>query len=52
MTVGGAVISSTAALDAAIKHMQNVHGSIMSPQTAFYTLQARNYPSKLRRTTK
>ena len=40
MTVGGAVISATLELHERIKHMQNVHGNIMSPQNAFYTLQA------------
>merc|ERR1719253_389709 len=39
MTVGGAVISATPELHERIKHMQNVHGNIMSPQVAFYTLQ-------------
>lgn len=39
MTVGGAVISATPELHERIKHMQNVHGNIMSPQNAFYTLQ-------------
>ena len=39
MTVGGAVICATQELHGRIKHMQNVHGSIMSPQNAFYTLQ-------------
>jgi len=39
MTVGGAVISATPELQERIKHMQNVHGNIMSPQNAFYTLQ-------------
>jgi len=39
MTVGGAVISATKELHERIKHMQNVHGNIMSPQNAFYTLQ-------------
>jgi len=37
--VGGAVISATKELHERIKHMQNVHGNIMSPQNAFYTLQ-------------
>jgi len=39
MTVGGAVIAATPELHERIKHMQNVHGNIMSPQNAFYTLQ-------------
>jgi len=39
MTVGGAVICATPELHERIKHMQNVHGNIMSPQNAFYTLQ-------------
>jgi len=39
MTVGGAVISANQDLHERIKHMQNVHGNIMSPQNAFYTLQ-------------
>ncbi len=39
ITVGGAVIARTPELHAAVKHMQNVHGNIMAPQTAFYTLQ-------------
>jgi len=39
ITVGGAVICATKELHEAIKHMQNVHGNIMSPQNAFYTLQ-------------
>merc|ERR1711871_1514636 len=39
MTVGGAVICATPELTEWIKHMQNVHGNIMSPQNAFYTLQ-------------
>jgi cystathionine gamma-lyase len=39
MTVGGAVICATQELHERIKHMQNVHGNIMSPQNAFYTLQ-------------
>jgi cystathionine beta-lyase/cystathionine gamma-synthase len=39
MTVGGAVICATKELYERIKHMQNVHGNIMSPQNAFYTLQ-------------
>jgi len=39
ITVGGAVISATKELHETIKHMQNVHGNIMSPQNAFYTLQ-------------
>ena len=39
MTVGGAVIAANQELHEKVKHMQNVHGSIMSPQTAFYTLQ-------------
>jgi cystathionine beta-lyase/cystathionine gamma-synthase len=39
MTVGGAVIAATQELHERIKHMQNVHGNIMSPQNAFYTLQ-------------
>jgi len=37
--VGGAVICATKELHDTIKHMQNVHGNIMSPQNAFYTLQ-------------
>jgi len=40
MTVGGAVIAASQELHERIKHMQNVHGNIMSPQNAFYTLQA------------
>jgi cystathionine beta-lyase/cystathionine gamma-synthase len=39
ITVGGAVICATPELHERIKHMQNVHGNIMSPQNAFYTLQ-------------
>jgi len=39
MTVGGAVVCATKELHDQIKHMQNVHGNIMSPQNAFYTLQ-------------
>ena len=39
MTVGGAVVCATKELHERIKHMQNVHGNIMSPQNAFYTLQ-------------
>jgi len=39
ITVGGAVIAKTPELHERIKHMQNVHGNIMSPQNAFYTLQ-------------
>jgi len=39
ITVGGAVICATSELHERIKHMQNVHGNIMSPQNAFYTLQ-------------
>lgn len=39
ITVGGAVISATQELHERIKHMQNVHGNIMAPQTAFYVLQ-------------
>ena len=39
ITVGGAVIAKTPELHQRIKHMQNVHGNIMSPQNAFYTLQ-------------
>ena len=39
ITVGGAVICATTELHERIKHMQNVHGNIMSPQNAFYTLQ-------------
>merc|ERR1712129_479327 len=39
ITVGGAVICATKELHDTIKHMQNVHGNIMSPQNAFYTLQ-------------
>jgi cystathionine beta-lyase/cystathionine gamma-synthase len=39
ITVGGAVICATQELHENIKHMQNVHGNIMSPQNAFYTLQ-------------
>merc|ERR1719326_2513948 len=39
ITVGGAVIAATKELHERIKHMQNVHGNIMSPQNAFYTLQ-------------
>jgi len=39
ITVGGAVICATKELHDIIKHMQNVHGNIMSPQNAFYTLQ-------------
>jgi len=39
ITVGGAVISANQTLHERIKHMQNVHGNIMSPQNAFYTLQ-------------
>jgi len=39
ITVGGAVIAATAEFHERIKHMQNVHGNIMSPQNAFYTLQ-------------
>jgi len=39
ITVGGAVIAATAELHERIKHMQNVHGNIMSPQVAFYQLQ-------------
>jgi len=39
ITVGGAVICATKELHERIKHMQNVHGNIMSPQNAFYTLQ-------------
>ena len=39
ITVGGAVIAATPELHAQIKHFQNVHGNIMSPQNAFYTLQ-------------
>jgi len=38
-TVGGAVISATQELDAAIKFVQNTTGSIMSPQVAFLTMQ-------------
>lgn len=38
-TVGGAVISATHELDAAIKFVQNTTGSIMSPQVAFLTMQ-------------
>ena len=32
MTVGGAVVAATDDLHELIKHMQNVHGNIMSPQ--------------------
>ena len=32
MTVGGAVVAATDELHELIKHMQNVHGNIMSPQ--------------------
>jgi cystathionine gamma-lyase len=39
MTVGGAVVAKNRELHERIKHMQNVHGNIMSPQNAFYTLQ-------------
>ena len=45
ITVGGAVACATTELHEQIKHMQNVHGSIMSPQNAFYTLQVREPPS-------
>jgi cystathionine beta-lyase/cystathionine gamma-synthase len=38
-TVGGAVISASQELDAAIKFVQNTTGSIMSPQVAFLTMQ-------------
>mgnify|MGYP002055990531 CR=1 FL=1 len=34
ITVGGAVICATSELHERIKHMQNVHGNIMSPQNA------------------
>jgi cystathionine gamma-lyase len=40
MTVGGAVISATKALDEKIRFHQNVLGNIMSPQVAFLQLQA------------
>ena len=39
ITVGGAVACATRDLHEQMKHMQNVHGNIMSPQNAFYTLQ-------------
>jgi len=39
MTVGGAAICATKALDETVKFWQNVHGNIMSPQAAFYQLQ-------------
>ena len=39
MTVGGAVAAATPELLERVKHMQNVHGNIMAPQNAFYTLQ-------------
>eukprot|EP00312_Isochrysidales_sp_CCMP1244_P007864 CAMPEP_0196687502 /NCGR_PEP_ID=MMETSP1090-20130531/14680_1 /TAXON_ID=37098 /ORGANISM="Isochrysis sp, Strain CCMP1244" /LENGTH=436 /DNA_ID=CAMNT_0042026307 /DNA_START=1 /DNA_END=1311 /DNA_ORIENTATION=+ len=39
MTVGGAVVAASPELHERVKHMQNVHGNIMSPQNAFYTLQ-------------
>ncbi|GBG32106.1 Cystathionine gamma-lyase [Hondaea fermentalgiana] len=39
MTVGGAVISSTPELDERVHFMQNMHGNIMAPQTAFLVLQ-------------
>mmetsp|Transcript_47097 Transcript_47097/g.64134 ORF Transcript_47097/g.64134 Transcript_47097/m.64134 type:complete len:183 (-) Transcript_47097:297-845(-) len=39
MTVGGAVICATEEHNEKIKFWQNVHGNIMSPQSAFYTLQ-------------
>jgi cystathionine gamma-lyase len=38
-TVGGAVVTSTAALQEQIKFVQNATGSIMSPQVAWLTLQ-------------
>lgn len=39
MTVGGAVISATKELDERIHFVQNMHGNIMAPQTAFTILQ-------------
>jgi len=38
-TVGGAVVAATAELDEAVRFVLNATGSIMSPQTAFLTLQ-------------
>jgi cystathionine beta-lyase/cystathionine gamma-synthase len=38
-TVGGAVISRTEEQDAAVRHIQNTAGTIMSPQVAWLTLQ-------------
>mmetsp|Transcript_5506 Transcript_5506/g.8529 ORF Transcript_5506/g.8529 Transcript_5506/m.8529 type:complete len:409 (-) Transcript_5506:2323-3549(-) len=39
LTTGGAVISKTKELDDRIHFMQNMHGNIMAPQTAFTVLQ-------------
>ncbi len=39
ITVGGAIAAADQTLYENIKHYQNVHGNIMSPQNAFYTLQ-------------
>lgn len=38
-TVGGAAVSRTAELDAAIRFIQNATGTIMSPQVAWLTMQ-------------
>merc|ERR1712087_795861 len=46
ITVGGAVIAATSDLHERIKHTQNVHGNIMSPQNAFYTLQTSSFPQR------
>ncbi|KAJ1455218.1 Cys/Met metabolism PLP-dependent enzyme-domain-containing protein [Pelagophyceae sp. CCMP2097] len=39
-TVGGCVTCATAEMDAKLHFTQNMHGNIMSPQTAFTTLQS------------
>mmetsp|Transcript_7932 Transcript_7932/g.26024 ORF Transcript_7932/g.26024 Transcript_7932/m.26024 type:complete len:398 (+) Transcript_7932:601-1794(+) len=40
MTVGGVVSSKTAELDERLHFVQNMHGNIMTPHTAFLTLQS------------
>ena len=39
MTVGGCISSATKEIDDKLHFTQNVHGNIMTPQTAFTTLQ-------------
>jgi cystathionine beta-lyase/cystathionine gamma-synthase len=40
MTVGGCVSTATAELDERMHFVQNMHGNIMTPHTAFLTLQS------------